>query len=93
MRRYNARMNDENLSGAGLSAKDILVEVRRDIKDMSKNVDILVSQNLDGRLKAVESWKDQLTGKIVVVSAGIALAISVFGPAVGKTVTDFLGTK
>lgn len=84
-------MSDENLNGVGLTAKDLLVEVRRDVKDMAKNVDILVSQNLDSRLKAVESWKDQLTGKIVVVSAGIALAISVFGPAVGKAVSELIG--
>lgn len=52
-----------------MTTKDVLLEVRADVKLMAKDVGILVSQNLDTRLNAVETWKDQLTGKIIAIAA------------------------
>lgn len=52
-----------------MTTKDVLLEVRQDVKLMARNVDILVSQNLDTRLNTVETWKDQLTGKMVAIAA------------------------
>jgi hypothetical protein len=49
---------DDNLQGAGLTSKEILQEVRADVKSIARSVDMLVGQNLDGRLHALEVWKE-----------------------------------
>jgi hypothetical protein len=64
-----------------MTTKDILLEMRDDVKQVRLDVAVLVSQELNKRLDNVETWKDQLTGKIIVVSAVIALAINLLGPA------------
>lgn len=72
-------MNDE-LRGSTpvLSAKDVLLEVRTDVKKIGTNVDILVSQNLNNRVTAIETWKAGVIGKSAgigaAVGAGVALA-------------------
>lgn len=50
-------MANDELRGSSpvMTAKDVLLEVRSDVKDIGKNVDILVSQRLDERVKVLES--------------------------------------
>ncbi len=63
--------NDDELRGSNpiMTTKDVLLEMRADVKVMARNVDVLVSQNLNSRLDAVESWKDQMTGRMIAISA------------------------
>lgn len=73
-------MSNDDLRGSApvLNAKDVLLEVRTDVKLIGKNVDILVSQNLNERVTALEKaqWK----------TAGVAAALgAVVGAVVGKT--------
>lgn len=60
-----------------MTAKDVLLEVRGDVKLMAGKVDILVSQNLNERVSALEKaqWK----------VAGIAAALgAVAGVVAGR---------
>jgi hypothetical protein len=45
-----------------MSAKDVLLEVRDDVKLIGKNVDILVSQHLDERVRELEAFRSGMTG-------------------------------
>lgn len=69
----------EELRGSApvMTAKDLLLEVRSDVKAIGRNVDVLVSQNLNDRVTTLErgQWK----------IAGIAAALgAVAGVVAGK---------
>ncbi|MBA3875562.1 MAG: hypothetical protein C0498_01275 [Anaerolinea sp.] len=66
-----------------LTAKDVLLEVRADVKAIGRHVDIIMSQKLDERLSAVEDQQRLWTGK----AAGIALAVSVATTVLGVSAT------
>lgn len=78
-----------NPQATGLTTKEVLLEVRHDVKAMAKDVAILTSQELDNRVNALESWADRVNGRvnalIVLVSVvggvvGIAVALRVLFP-------------
>ena len=74
-----------------LSAKDVLLEVRADVKAMSRQVDILVSQQLDGRLSALETWRDRVDGRVSVIQIGLAVVGSIVALLVGVlTITKLI---
>lgn len=50
---------------------DILIEVRDDIKLMGRQLAVLVSQNLDGRVNSLEAWKDRVDGRMSLLTAGV----------------------
>ena len=58
-----------------MTAKDVLLEVRSDVKGIAKNVDVLMSQNLDARLTALE--RSQMRG--IGMAVGLSLAITLIG--------------
>jgi len=71
-----------------MTTHELVVEMRDDVKSnvrqlakMSSKVDILASQDLDARLDDVESWKDQIDGRVSVLTfavGGIGAAITLF---------------
>lgn len=77
-------MSGDDLSpgSTGLTAKEVLLEVRSDVKqigrdvtDLSQTVTVLTSQNLDQRLNAIESWQDRMNGRV----NGLIVLVSVLG--------------
>ena len=62
-----------------LTAKDVLIEVRDEVKLMRSSVDILISQDLDARVDTLERWQQRLIGLSwasgVLAFAGTALGV------------------
>lgn len=54
----------EDLRGSApvLTARDVLLEVREDVRQMKSGVDILLSQRLDERVRDVERWQNRVIG-------------------------------
>lgn len=54
----------EELRGSApiLTAKDVLLELRNDVKDMKSVVDVLAEQELNTRLNRVEAFQNRLIG-------------------------------
>lgn len=77
----------EDLRGSTpvLTARDVLIEVRTDVKAMKTGVDILLSQNLHDRVTAIERWQNRLIGLGFI---GAALAVI----ALGMQLVDRIGT-
>lgn len=75
----NKPAGDGDLRGSApiMSTKDILLEVRDDVKDMKRNVDILVSQDLDSRITNIELWKARVSGSVIAIAAAVSAAVSV----------------
>lgn len=73
-------MTDNDLRGSApiLTAKDVLLEVRDEVKHMRSAVDVLVSQNLDLRVDSLESTRDQARGlaRLAIVLASVATVVS-----------------
>jgi hypothetical protein len=75
-----------------LTAKDVLLEVRADVKAMSRNVDVLVSQQLDSRLNQLETWRDRVDGRVSVIQIGLASLGAAVAVLVGlATLATFFG--
>jgi len=84
-------MTDSDLRGSTpiFTAKDVLIEVRDEVRGMKSAVDVLVSQNLNNRVDDLERSRDELTGlaRISIVLASLAaigsvvIAVSTFGTA------------
>jgi len=84
-------MTDSDLRGSTpiFTAKDVLIEVRDEVRGMKSAVDVLVSQNLNNRVDDLERSRDELTGlaRISIVLASLAaigsvvIAVSTFGAA------------
>lgn len=57
-------MSSDDLRGSApiFTAKDVLIEVRDEMRLMRSSVDILVSQNLNERVTAVEGWQNRVIG-------------------------------
>lgn len=73
--------DDLNPSATGLTAKEVLLEVRTDVKQISRDVAILTSQNLDQRVNAIESWQDRVNGRISLLTAGVLFLGGLLGLA------------
>ena len=71
--------DDVDGSESILTTKDILLEVRRDVRHMSTNVEILVSQDLDERLNALENWRAKSEGKSVAIAAIVSFLVTAGG--------------
>jgi hypothetical protein len=57
----------------------IQAELRRDVRHMSTNVEILVSQDLDERLNALENWRAKSEGKSVAIAAIVSFLVTAGG--------------
>lgn len=86
--------NDNDLRGSTpiLSARDVLIEVRDEVKAMRSSVDVLVSQNLNERVQSLETSRDESRGLakvaiLIAALAGIATVVvaifSITGPMAG----------
>lgn len=67
----------EDLRGSTpvLTAKDILLELRDDVREMKSGVDVLLSQKLDDRVTAIERWQNRIIGIGLVGSLLSILAL------------------
>lgn len=61
------------------SAKDILMEVHHDVKQLNENVAILLSQDLNKRVGALEKFRERMIGlsyaALLLSSAATILSI------------------
>jgi len=76
-----------------MTAKDLLLELRSDVKELNRSLLLLTAQDIPGalaavnkrvdinndRLNLVESWKDQLTGRLVAFGVAIGIGFTVLG--------------
>lgn len=69
-------MSDDeiNPSATGLTAKELLLEVRSDVKQISRDVTVLTSQDLDSRVNALESWADRVNGRVNALIVLVSIA-------------------
>lgn len=71
----------EDLRGSTpiFTAKDVLIEVRDEVRGMKSAVDILVSQDLNNRVDSLERSRDELRGltRISIALASLAAVASV----------------
>ena len=69
-------MTDNDLRGSTpiFTAKDVLIEVRDEVRGMKSAVDILVSQDLNNRVDSLERSRDELRGlsRISIALASLA---------------------
>ena len=69
-------MTDNDLRGSTpiFTAKDVLIEVRDEVRGMKTAVDVLVSQNLNARVDDLERSRDETRGlaKVSIVVAALA---------------------
>lgn len=78
-------MSESDLRGSTpiFTAKDVLIEVRDEVRGMKTAVDVLVSQNLNQRVDDLERSRDELTGlarisMVVATLAGVgSIAVAV----------------
>lgn len=77
-----------NPSGTGLTTKEVLLEVRSDVKqvardvgDLRSEVTVLTSQNLDQRVNALEGWADRINGRV----NALMVVVTVGGGIIGAT--------
>jgi hypothetical protein len=81
--------NDLRGSTPIFTAKDVLIEVRDEVRAMTKSVDILVSQNLNERVQSLETSRDENRGlaRIAIVIAALAgvatIVVAIAGPVGG----------
>jgi len=79
-------------NATGLTAKDVLLEVRTDVKAMTRDLAVLTSQNLDQRVNAIESWKDRIDGRVTMLLVLVSVVGTVLGIAVAVvTLSQLLG--
>lgn len=71
------RTLSDDLRGSApvLTAKDVLLEVREDVRAMKSTVDVLASQHLDERVRALEAWR----WKAVGFGAAVGAIVGAFG--------------
>ena len=56
-----------------MTNKELLLEVRHDVKVLNTKVDILSSQDLHRRLSAAEEWQSRAAGRMDLIVRGIPL--------------------
>ena len=69
----NVAGDDLRSTATVLTARELLLEVRSDVRDMKTSVDVLRSQNLHERVVALEraQWKIALIAGILGAIAGV----------------------
>lgn len=74
-------MSTDDLRGSTpiFTAKDVLIEVRDEVRGMKTAVDVLVSQNLNQRVDDLERSRDELRGlsRVSIILASLAALGSV----------------
>lgn len=65
------------VSGEMLSEKEILLELRQDVKHLSEGVAVLTSQDLHNRVRAIEDWKSQMVGAMKSLRVGVAMIVGI----------------
>lgn len=82
------RRHGDDLRGSTpvLSARDVLIELRDDVREMKRTVDILASQNLDSRVTQLERQQSRQLG----LTAGVAAAAGVLTSLIGIFITSGL---
>jgi hypothetical protein len=51
--------------------KELLMEIRDDVKAMGQSLAVLTSQNLDSRVNHIEQWMDKVDGRMSLLTAGV----------------------
>jgi hypothetical protein len=75
----------------GLTQKELLLEVRKDVKAVKTTVDILASQNLDKRVEVCEEWQIKTTSHMGVISRGVKILTGIAAAIAGAVGIGFLG--
>ena len=86
---------DLNPAATVLTTKEVLLEVRQDMKDtrvevasVASSMSILMSQDLNGRLDKIESWKDKVDGRVNILIVLVTVVGTLLG--MGLTVVTLL---
>jgi uncharacterized membrane protein (DUF106 family) len=58
---------------------ELLKEIRDDVKEMGKNMAVLISQNLDVRLNKIETWQDGVSGQISMLKFAVVCLGTITG--------------
>lgn len=71
---------EPNGSGVGLTVRELVLEIREDVKDLTQKVEIIevaktTLEDHEQRLRNVESWKSKIP--VVGVLAAIAVIVEV----------------
>jgi hypothetical protein len=76
--------NPEDLRGSTpvLTARDVLIEVREDVRYLRTSVDVLASQNLDSRLSVLEDWRSHHDGQV----SSLRNVVLIFGSIIASIV-------
>lgn len=76
-------MTDEQReAGSVLTTKDLLLELRSDVKQIKSFVDVLSAANLPSRVDSLESSRDRSAGRNAAIAATVAFVISALGIAI-----------
>ena len=63
--------SDVRGSAPVMTTKDLLLEMRLDVKEVRRVATILESQHLDDRLNDVEKWQSKVDGRMSMITAGV----------------------
>lgn len=76
---------DDDLRGSApvMSTKDVLLEVRADVKALTKTVDVIASQDLDARVTRLESWADRINGRVSILMVLVTIIGGLLGIVIG----------
>ncbi len=69
-------IDDQRDSAPGMSAKELLLELRRDVKEIRSFVDVMRAADLPRRVDSLESTRDRDSGRNAVIAAVVAVALS-----------------
>ena len=79
-------------NATGLTAKDVLLEVRTDVKAMTRDLAVLTSQNLGPRMDSLEDWRQRVDGRMTMLVILVSVIGTVLGIAIAiVTLSQLLG--
>ncbi len=66
-------------SAPAMTTKEAIQEIRSDVREVRDAVRLLTAADLSSRVTTIESWKDQLTGKLIASAVAIGCAFTLLG--------------
>ena len=73
-----------------MSLKELMLEMRGDVKHNSHQLDILVSQNLPPRVEVVEDWQTKADGRLDVVARAFKVFAAITVVVISGIVLGFI---
>lgn len=62
-----------------MTQKELLLELRRDVRAMAKTLDIMAAQELHTRVSDLEKWRQRADGRIDTIVRGVPFLSGVIG--------------